>query len=180
MEPTEFRPNNEKHPVQGNRILPPREKAWIHPKTHSNLRGLIKIRFQNGFVKYHDARHDKCMVSGVSLALNFIVDILFRSPRFCLQALERECGADIMGRVERGGDIVSPCEIKIEEFEEGRVGRHNLKDELSREGFVAKTLFEFTQDLLVRCVFRVEHGREGGILASYTNEKDCEIAYQDD
>jgi hypothetical protein len=53
---------------------------------------------------------------------------LFRGLCFGLETLEREGGTDVVwGGAEGGRDIMSPCEIKVEKFEEGRVLSHDFE-----------------------------------------------------
>ena len=83
------------------------------------------------------------MVWSMCLPLNFRVNVGFGSTRFSLETLETERGADVAGRRKRGGDVVSPGKVKVEEFEEFGILSHDFEDELAGKGFVAETLFEF-------------------------------------
>ena len=51
---------------------------------------------------------------------------------------------------------MSPCEIKIQQFQELGILTHDFENQLTSEGFIAKTFLEFTEDLLVGRVLRIE------------------------
>jgi hypothetical protein len=48
---------------------------------------------------------------------------------------------------------------------------HDFEDELTREGFVAETFFEFGEDFLMRGVFMVKDRREGSVFRTWLLER---------